>query len=42
MWILGEHDENIRKTRRSILELVGNTPLIKLENSLPEDIKEKM
>ncbi|ACO04272.1 MAG TPA: cysteine synthase B [Persephonella sp.] len=41
MWILGEHDENIRKTRRSILELVGNTPLIKLENSLPEDIKEK-
>jgi len=41
LWILGEHDENIRKTRRSILELVGNTPLIKLENSLPEDIKEK-
>ncbi|WP_457622404.1 cysteine synthase B [Persephonella sp.] len=41
MWILGEHDENIRKTRRSILELVGNTPLIKLENVLPEDIKEK-
>ncbi len=41
MWILGEHDENIRKTRKSILELVGNTPLIKLEKSLPDDIKEK-
>ncbi|WP_456400209.1 cysteine synthase B [Persephonella sp.] len=41
MWILGEHDENVRKTRKSILELVGNTPLIRLENSLPDDIKEK-
>ncbi|SNZ03602.1 cysteine synthase B [Persephonella hydrogeniphila] len=41
MWILGEHDEPVRKTRKSILELVGNTPLIKLEKSLPEDIKEK-
>ncbi len=41
MWILGEHDESIRKTRKSILELVGNTPLIKLEKSLPDDIKEK-
>ncbi len=41
MWILGEHDENIRKTRKSILELVGNTPLVKLEKSLPDDIKEK-
>jgi len=41
LWILGEHDEPVRKTRKSILELVGNTPLIKLEKSLPEDIKEK-
>ena len=41
MWILGEHDEPIRKTRKSILELVGNTPLIKLEKSLPDDIKDK-
>jgi len=41
LWILGEHDESIRKTRKSILELVGNTPLIKLEKSLPDDIKEK-
>ncbi|NPA54322.1 MAG: cysteine synthase B [Aquificae bacterium] len=41
MWILGEHDENIRKTRKSILELVGNTPLVKLEKSLPDDLKDK-
>ncbi len=41
MWILGEHDENIRKTRKSILELVGNTPLIKLEKSLPDDLRDK-
>lgn len=41
MWILGEHDEPVRKTRKSILELVGNTPLIKLDKSLPDDIKEK-
>ncbi len=41
MWILGEHDESIRKTRKSILELVGNTPLIKLEKSIPDDIKDK-
>lgn len=41
MWILGEYDEPVRKTRKSILELVGNTPLVKLDKSLPEDIKEK-
>ncbi len=41
MWILGEHDEPVRKTRNSILELVGNTPLVKLNRSLPDDIKEK-
>jgi len=41
MWILGEHDEPVRKPRKSILELVGNTPLVKLENSVPDDIKEK-
>ncbi len=41
MWILGEHDEPVRKTRKSILELVGNTPLVKLENSIPEDLKDK-
>ncbi|MCX7760761.1 MAG: cysteine synthase B [Hydrogenothermaceae bacterium] len=41
MWILGLHDEGYRKTRKSILELVGNTPLIKVDRSLPEDIKKK-
>lgn len=41
MWILGLHDEGYRKTRKSILELVGNTPLVKLDKSVPEDIKEK-
>ncbi len=41
MWILGEHDEPVRKTRKSILELVGNTPLVKLEKSIPDEIKEK-
>jgi hypothetical protein len=42
MWILGQHDEGYRKTRKSILELVGNTPLVELSRSLPEDIKKKM
>ncbi|NPA58783.1 MAG: cysteine synthase B [Aquificae bacterium] len=41
MWILGDHDEPVRKARKSILQLVGNTPLIKLEKSLPEDLKDK-
>ena len=41
MWILGQHDEPVRKTRKSILELVGNTPLVRLEKSLPDDIREK-
>jgi len=40
LWILGEHDEPVRKTRNSILQLVGNTPLIKLDKSLPDDIKD--
>ena len=39
--MLGEHDEPVRKTRTSILELVGNTPLLRLEKSLPDDLKEK-
>jgi cysteine synthase B len=41
MWILGQYDEGYRKTRKSILELVGNTPLVELSRSLPEDIKKK-
>ena len=41
MWILGQHDENYKKTRKSVLELVGNTPLVELNHSLPDDIKKK-
>jgi len=41
VWILGNHDEPVRLQRNSILELVGNTPLVRLDKSLPEDIKEK-
>lgn len=41
MWILGNHDEPVRLQRNSVLELVGNTPLVKLDKSLPEDIKER-
>lgn len=41
MWILGQHDEGYRKTRKSVLELVGNTPLVKLNRCLPDDIKKK-
>ncbi|MEN3033497.1 MAG: cysteine synthase B [Aquificaceae bacterium] len=38
MWVLGEHDEDYRKLRNSVLGLVGNTPLVKLSRCLPEDI----
>lgn len=41
MWILGNHDEPVRLQRSSVLELVGNTPLVKLDKSLPDDIREK-
>ncbi|RUM47592.1 MAG: cysteine synthase B [Hydrogenothermus sp.] len=41
MWILGNHDEPVRLQRNSVLELVGNTPLVKLDKSLPDDIREK-
>ncbi|WP_297889497.1 cysteine synthase B [Sulfurihydrogenibium sp.] len=41
MWILGQHDEGYRKTRKSILELVGNTPLVELNRCIPDDIKKK-
>jgi len=41
VWILGNHDEPVRLQRNSVLELVGNTPLVKLDKSLPDDIKEK-
>lgn len=41
MWILGQHDEGYRKTRKSVLELVGNTPLVELNRCIPDDIKKK-
>jgi len=41
VWILGNHDEPVRLQRNSVLELVGNTPLVKLDKSLPDDIREK-
>ncbi len=38
MWVLGQHDEEYRKARSSVLNLVGNTPLVKLEKVIPQDI----
>ncbi|MCS7083437.1 MAG: cysteine synthase B [Aquificaceae bacterium] len=38
MWVLGEHDEEYRKCRNSLLSLVGNTPLVKLSRCLPSDV----
>ena len=38
MWVRGEHDEDYRKTRSSILNLVGNTPLLRIRRVLPPDI----
>ena len=38
MWVRGEHDEDYRKTRSSILNLVGNTPLLRIRKVLPGDI----
>lgn len=35
-WVLGEHDEPYRKLRNSSLELVGNTPLVKIRNITKE------
>jgi len=38
MWVRGEHDEDYRKIRPSILNLVGNTPLLRIRKVLPKDI----
>ncbi len=38
MWILGQHDEGYRKSRSSVLNLIGNTPLLRIEKVLPSDI----
>jgi cysteine synthase B len=42
MWILGQHDEPYRKLRNSILNLVGNTPLVRLKRIIPKDISPKV
>ena len=38
MWVLGQHDEPYRKARNSVLNLVGNTPLVRISKVIPEDI----
>ncbi len=38
MWVLGQHDEPYRKARNSVLNLVGNTPLLRIRKVIPEDI----
>jgi cysteine synthase B len=42
MWVLGEHDEPYRKLRNSILNLVGNTPLVRIRKMIPKDISPKV
>ncbi|MCS6958047.1 MAG: cysteine synthase B [Aquificaceae bacterium] len=42
MWVLGQHDEPYRKLRSSILNLVGNTPLVRLRKILTPDISPKV
>lgn len=42
MWVLGEHDESYRKLRNSILNLVGNTPLVRIRKITPKDISPKV
>ncbi len=42
MWVLGEHDEPYRKLRNSILNLVGNTPLVRIRKIVPKDISPKV
>ncbi len=40
MWVLGQHDEPYRRLRNSILNFVGNTPLVRVRKVLPRDIPE--
>jgi cysteine synthase B len=42
MWVLGEHDEPYRKLRNSILNLVGNTPLVRIRKMIQKDISPKV
>jgi len=42
MWILGQHDEPYKKVRNSILNLVGNTPLVRLKKVIPKEVSPKV
>ncbi len=42
MWVLGQHDECYRRLRNSPLQLVGNTPLVRIRKVLPKDISPKV
>jgi cysteine synthase B len=42
MWVLGQHDEPYRRLRNSPLQLVGNTPLVKLSRVIPPDVSPKV
>jgi len=42
MWVLGQHDEPYRKLRNSILNLVGNTPLLRIKKVIPKEISSKV
>ena len=42
VWVLGQHDEAYRKIRNSILNLVGNTPLVRLRKVIPSYISPKV
>ncbi|MEZ0361096.1 MAG: cysteine synthase B [Hydrogenobacter sp.] len=42
MWVLGQHDEPYKKHRNSILNLVGNTPLVKIRKMIPKEISPKV
>ncbi len=42
MWVLGQHDEDYRKARSSPLQLVGNTPLVRINKVIPKDISPKV
>lgn len=42
MWVLGQHDEPYKKQRNSVLNLVGNTPLVKIRKIIPKEISPKV
>ncbi len=42
MWVLGEHDEPYRKLRNSVLNLIGNTPVVRIKKVIPKDLSPKV